>query len=372
MIINLPILYNAEILINRCRLVKPFAIFESIPFELNTKKLIDFIDVYKQDGSSLSYKLDDEQNIYKCILSLEKPIEYNCEKLKISTNYDAKKTLFSGTHNYDFLEYLYENSSHNKNEYYYSINQINNIKRINNSNRESVISNILERIKDDFFIYNNAIYKKINHLELNLKYSFSEIEISLSEWKDIGVFEKKYNPLNIYLIFSDINMFLTINPKTCIKLIRNDYNLIRINWNYLLENNIINETSKDIIIKGLELDLDVKILFLTQDVFDLCKQYISMYTELKNNFSLDAAILCSEKYQKILDVISHDKYSNLSTKKKFLETKTLLSLDNTNIKGINIKEDLERLNTLDYKREEISSFSNVEIIQNKTEHSLNM
>ena len=179
MIINLPILYNAEILINRCRLVKPFAIFESIPFELNTKKLIDFIDVYKQDGSSLSYKLDDEQNIYKCILSLEKPIEYNYDKLKISTNYNTKKPLFSGTHNYDFLEYLYENSSHNKNEYYYSINQINNIKKINNSNRESVMSNIIERIKDDFFIYNNAIYKKMYHFELNLIYCFAEIEISL-------------------------------------------------------------------------------------------------------------------------------------------------------------------------------------------------
>lgn len=372
MIVNLPILYNAEILINRCRLVKPFNIFESVPFELNARKLIDFIDVYKKNDS-ISYKLDEDQNIYKRIVPVDQLQKLNdCDKLKISTNYNEKKVFFSGIFNYDFLEYLYNNSSHNKHNYYYPLNQINNIKKINNSNRDIVISNILSNIKNDFFIFDNAIYKKIDHLELNLRNNYSEIELSLSEWKETGHFEKRYNPLNIYLILSDINSFLINNPKTCIKLIRNDYNSLHINWDYLLKNDVINEDSKDIIIKGLELDLDVKILDLTQEIFDLCKQYILIYNDFKNNFSLDAAILCVEKYQKILDAISHDRYSNLSAKQKFLETKTLLSLDNTNIQGIKIKEDLNRLNTIDYKREELLSFPNVEIIQNKINYSLNM
>ena len=372
MIVNLPILYNAEILINRCRLVKPFNIFESVPFELNARKLIDFIDVYKKNDS-ISYKLDEDQNIYKRILPVDQLQKLNdCDKLKISTNYNEKKVFFSGIFNYDFLEYLYNNSSHNKHNYYYPLNQINNIKKINNSNRDIVISNILSNIKNDFFIFDNAIYKKIDHLELNLRNNYSEIELSLSEWKETGYFEKRYNPLNIYLILYDINSFLIKNPKTCIKLIRNDYDSLHINWDYLLKNDVINEDSKDIIIKGLELDLDVKILDLTQEIFDLCKQYILIYNDFKNNFSLDAAILCVEKYQKILDAISHDRYSNLSAKQKFLEIKTLLSLDNTNIQGIKIKEDLNRLNTIDYKREELLSFPNVEIIQNKMNYSLNM
>ena len=88
MIVNLPILYNAEILINRCRLVKPFNIFESVPFELNARKLIDFIDVYKKNYS-ISYKLDEDQNIYKRILPVDQLQKLNdCDKLKISTNYN--------------------------------------------------------------------------------------------------------------------------------------------------------------------------------------------------------------------------------------------------------------------------------------------